>query len=573
MQLLPAFLTLSAVLFFPLVVESIAYLRKLSTRGKQRQSLRDAWGRLLDRQRDFSQYDTCLSYRSLDRDRNYIDGQTWSDLNLNAIFATVDRTISSPGEVELYRILRLPEHDEDILIERDRAMTLLERNTHTREELQLALHGLGRFNYPPGVVSLLWAPPKPWPLLQKTCFFLTSIAYLLLSIGVIAAVVGTSFLPAVLGLILLTFLVNMVVHFTARLLFGGDMPSARYLGGCILAARRIARLNDPGLGERLTQLAELSKTLRGLTLRTDTLLRESVVMEPASIAQDYVAIMFLSDVRAFLYIISQLNKHQHDLQRLWIAVGELDAFQAIASYRQSLKVYARPSFDPSHGLDIKGAYHPLLANGVENSLNLRERNCVIMGSNMSGKSTFLRTIGINVILAQGIYTCNAREYNGAFHNVLSSISISDDIVSGKSLFMAEAERLLKIISLARSTRSLCLLDEILRGTNAAERIAAGKAILQYLANCESVTMVATHDLQMLEGLPSTYEVFHFVDHIDETGLHFDFRLCRGVPKTTNAIKILEYLGFPDEIVQDAERHHHESTEIDVKPTFEPPAAK
>ena len=566
MQLLAAFLTVSVVLFFPLVVECIVYLLRLSTRGKQRQTLRDAWGRLLDRGRDFSQYDTCLSFKSLDTERNYIDGQTWSDLNLNAIFASVDRTISSPGEVELYRILRLPEHDEDILLKRDRAITRLERNTHTREELQLTPHALGRFNYPRGVVSLLWAPPRPWPLLRNICLFLSGLAYLLISIAVIASTVGSGFLPAVFGLILLTFLVNMVVHFTARLLFAGDMPSARYLGACILAARRIARLSDPGLLERLEELAGLSLTVRGLPLRKATLLRDSAVMEPVSIAQDYLAIMFLSDVRAFLYVLSQLNKHQHELKRLFIAVGELDAFQAIASFRQSLKVYARPSFDKRHGLEIKGAYHPLLTDGVENSLNLCERNCVIMGSNMSGKSTFLRTIGVNVILAQSIYTCTAIGYNAAFQSVVSSISIADDIVAGKSLFMAEAERLLKIVSLASRARTLCLLDEILRGTNAAERISAGKAILQYLAKCESVTMVATHDLQMLEGLPSTYEVFHFIDHIDETGLHFDFRLCPGVPKTTNAIKLLKYLGFPDEIVQDAERRHHEATEIGLNPT-------
>ncbi len=92
---------LSTVLGFPGIFEILAHLRDRSNRGKRRRALHDGWGRPVTRRWDFGQYPACLSYRSLAGQPNYIDGQTWSDLNLDAVFAAQDRTITSPGEIEL----------------------------------------------------------------------------------------------------------------------------------------------------------------------------------------------------------------------------------------------------------------------------------------------------------------------------------------------------------------------------------------------------------------------------------------------------------------------------------------
>jgi MutS domain V len=546
----------------PGIFEILAHLRERSNRGKRRRALREGWGRPVARRRDFGRYPACLSYRSLAGQPNYIDGQTWSDLNLDAVFASMDRTITSPGEIELYRILRLPEHDEARLVERDRMITELQSDARTREELQLILHGLGRFNHAPGMISFLWLPPQPRPLLWRLCTLLAFTAYSSIIASVLAYAAGSNLRSAAFCMIVLTFLVNMVVHFTGRVLFGADMLSARYLGACIATARRIAMIEHSGLDGRLTELARIS---RHLPSQAATLLRSTSSMEPAFVVQDYLSIISLFELRTYLSLISQVDRLRDELQRLFISVGELDAYQAIASYRTGLKAYSRPNFCGGRGLEIQGAYHPLLGNAVENSLDLRGRNCVVMGSNMSGKSTFLRTIGVNVIMAQSIYTCTAAGYRGKFVDVISSISVSDDLLAGKSLFMAEAERLLEIIVRARSAHSLCLLDEILRGTNAAERIAAAKAIVRYLAECDSVTMVATHDLQVLDGLPSSFDVVHFEDRVDLEGLHFDYRLIQGAPKSTNAIRILEFLGFPDGIIRDAEREHRRATGMAADP--------
>jgi hypothetical protein len=150
---------------FPKIIESFVHLRERLSRGKRRRALREEWGQPVARLRDFGQYAACLTYRSLAGRPNYIDGQTWSDLNLDAVFASIDRTISSPGEIELYRSLRHPERDEAPLLERDRVITLLQGDARTREEIQLILQGLGRFKYAPGVISLLWGASRGQTLL------------------------------------------------------------------------------------------------------------------------------------------------------------------------------------------------------------------------------------------------------------------------------------------------------------------------------------------------------------------------------------------------------------------------
>ena len=124
----------------------------------------------------------------------------------------------------------------------------------------------------------------------------------------------------------------------------------------------------------------------------------------------------------------------------------LDALQSVASYREELPDYVEPNFlDQEVLLDIKDARHPLLTDPVPNSITIRGKGITITGSNMAGKTTFLRTLGANAILAQTIYTCLATFYTAKPFRIISLISETDSLIEGKSYYLVQAEHLLRMI--------------------------------------------------------------------------------------------------------------------------------
>ncbi len=178
---------------------------------------------------------------------------------------------------------------------------------------------------------------------------------------------------------------------------------------------------------------------------------------------------------------------------------------------------------------------------------------------MSGKSTFLRMLGINIVFAQSFNFVLAENYEASFFNVVSSISPSDDVNAGKSYYMAEAESILRIIKATEKPLPIfCAIDEIFRGTNPVERIASSAEILKYINSKKAISIVATHDRELADILKDYYDFFYFSEDVNNSeGLSFDYKLKQGVSQTKNAIKLLKYIGYPDEIIENSfERAKH-----------------
>jgi DNA mismatch repair ATPase MutS len=210
---------------------------------------------------------------------------------------------------------------------------------------------------------------------------------------------------------------------------------------------------------------------------------------------------------------------------------------------------------PAELADVR---HPLLLDAVPNSITLApRRGLLITGSNMSGKSTFLRTLGVNAVLAQTLNTCLAAHYDAPVFNVRSCIGRADDLASGRSYYIAEVEALLELVAAStHAATHLFLLDELFRGTNAVERIAAGHAVLlELLSDARQtnphVVIAATHDGELVDLLPERYLPFHFADAGGPEGLTFDHRLRPGPATTRNAIALLRIHGAPPDLVRRA----------------------
>ena len=285
-----------------------------------------------------------------------------------------------------------------------------------------------------------------------------------------------------------------------------------------------------------------------------------LVSDVVTTVYEYLNLALLLDATGVYVAIRDLSRHGGALVRTAAAAGDVDAAISIASWRAGRSDWTRPDVRAADATtEATELRHPLVVDAVPNSIALRPgRGVLVTGSNMSGKSTFLRTVGVNAILAQTINTCLAREYRAPVFHVRSCIGRADDLRAGKSYYIAEVEALLELVR-ASADRSphLFLLDELFRGTNAVERIAAGQAVLRELLVTDTgtpkphVVLAATHDRELVDLASPAFDAYHFGDSIGPGGLTFDHRLQRGPATTRNAIALLRLHGAPHTLLAQA----------------------
>src|SRR4029434_5498009 len=190
---------------------------------------------------------------------------------------------------------------------------------------------------------------------------------------------------------------------------------------------------------------------------------------------------------------------------------------------------------------ITEAIHPVVAGAVPNSVELQPgTGMLVTGSHMSGKTTLLRTLGVTAVFAQSLHTCFASAYSAPMLVVRSCIGRADDILAGKSYYLVEVESLLGLVRASASPMPhLFLLDEMFRGTNAVERIAAGQSVLIELieGGKPHVVVAVTHDNELVDLLSGTYAPFHFGDALTDQSLTFDYRLRSGRATSRTAIAL------------------------------------
>ena len=237
------------------------------------------------------------------------------------------------------------------------------------------------------------------------------------------------------------------------------------------------------------------------------------------------------------------------------ALGRLDAALSIASWRRTLTDWCEPEIDFSpdapRAADISGIVHPLLPHPVANDLITR-RSLLLTGSNASGKSTYLKAAALCALLAQATCTAPARSYRAPACLIYTSMTVSDDLIAGESYYMAEMRALKRILDAAKAGRPLlCAVDEVLRGTNTVERIAASAEILLALDRAGTLCIAATHDIELCGLLARRYECMHFEERIQDGVMLFDYRLRPGPATTRNAIELLALIGLDKSIIDAA----------------------
>lgn len=512
-------------------------------------NLYKSYGLLPEREYKPEQFANISHYFEKHKNGFFIDDITWNDLNMDEIFKSMNYTYSAAGEEYLYYTLRTPFLKEEELNRREEIIDFFRSNSDERVSCQYIMANLGRtgkysiYDYLDYLDDL-----GKRSNLKHYISFLTAI----LSIGIL-------FISLPIGMVALVcvFSANILSYFKVKNEIDPYLTSFSYIFKLLDSVGKIQKLKIPVLKEEFTSLkqaaAELTKFKRGSFLLMSSS-RMSGSSNPLEIIMDYFRMIWHLDLIQFNNMLGEVRKHISDIDEMLAIMGKIETLIAIGAFREGCRDYCIPEFSKEMLIEGENIYHPLIKEPVKNSLSTK-RGVLITGSNASGKSTFLKTIAVNHILAQTIHTCMADSYKTGIFRVCSSMSLRDDLQGGNSYYMMEIKALKRIMDELgkKDVPVLCFVDEVLRGTNTVERIAASAQILKSLSGEGCLCFAATHDIELTHLLEEEYNNCHFEEEIENNDIFFSYKIMSGRATTRNAIKLLSIMGYEETITQKAER--------------------
>ncbi len=547
------YILIGAVLLAALIISLVT--AKKRRRARLLAKIRSVYGLVPKREYTDEELKKIRSYYERVKGGHYhVDDITWNDLDMDSVFIAMNHTFSSAGEEVLYDLLREPVFDEEELKERERVTQYFIENTPAREAFQLRYAAIGRTRK----FSLVDFVGQFRSLELKSDFHYV-IHALLLVVGI-----ALIFYNVVLGIMVLigVMIYNIYTYYKEKT---GVEPYyislaaiAALIDGAEVIGNQTMKELDP-VKEYIADLHEHCKTVKSLKRDMKWLGSGSVAGAGGDIAQlilDYLRMITHLDFLKFNRMVRKVVNNEEDILQLYRTMGFLEAMIAIGSYRQTIPFCCTAEFVPSEGktLSIKDEYHPLLKEPVANSFS-EDRSLLLTGSNASGKSTFLRTTALAVLMAQTVNTIHAHSYRGNFFRIYSSMALRDDIESAESYFIVEIKSLKRIMDAAEQEGApvLAFVDEVLRGTNTVERIAASSEILKDLAGKNAMLVTATHDIELTELLKDIYSNYHFEEEVVDNEIRFNYILQKGKATTRNAIKLLSVMGYGQDVVSAAEK--------------------
>ncbi len=480
-----------------------------------------------------------------------IDDRTAVDLHLDHLLADLDHTTSRLGQQALHHRLRTrltPAERECFEAQVTRVMS----DVPLREEARLVLTPLDD----PALWGI-WRLTLPGVIPTHPIFDLAPLVPILLLLSIAAVAITPFALLVTLAVMVLAIGLRISLAWRVNTV----VASFRQLGRLFTAATALARLPAEEFAPSTARLRHLVADLAGLRWAARWLGRAALT-DPLSLLLEYFNLILLLDLNLMRLAERRLHGKAAAMRELIHEVGTIDVVLSVASWRGSRSGWCRPEVtDRDAPVHLVGLRHPLLDDPIPQDLQMGPpAGMLITGSNMSGKSTLLRTVGVAVLMAETLNTAPAQRYVGPSRMVRSCIGRADDLLSGRSYYLTEVERVLALLAATqRDTPHLLLFDELFRGTNTVERIAAGEAVLRALVQpgadgrVPHLVLAATHDGELVELLADAYAPWHYSETLDADGLHFDYQLRPGPATTRNAVALLALHGAPATLVAQAHR--------------------
>lgn len=593
---------------FILITLMLGLRERKRTRNKLRAALRSSFGKPPFKKTAPERYAQIPQYYLHHPGDFQIDDITWNDLDLDEMFSQMDSTCCAAGEEYLYYLLRTPAlRAGDLPFSREQYDWFGE-GAHEEERLRLQeiLTGLGHagryslYDYIDSTASLGERSNLPHYLAIAAPFAAFALMFLHTGVGII--------------LLLAVLAFNLVSYFKEKAKIAPYFQVFNYVLRLLECAEKVEKQNCPVFKEESDRIPALLASFASFRRGTGLFLGSTTgSTDPAGFVLEYVRILFHLDLIKFNSMLVQMRGRQKEIDALLTIIGRIDSCISLVSWRETLPFYTVPLLKEQAEQDQEGAektgtaaglyntdtaanadkadtafrvrdlYHPLLTDPVSNSLEAG-RPVLLTGSNASGKSTFLKAAALCALLSQSTGIAPAKSYSGAYYRIYTSMALRDSLRDGESYFIVEIKSLRRIlqasgynasehdleqtsgnVSVSASEQAvftgsqqsmqqipvLCCIDEVLRGTNTVERIAASAEILRCFAGRNVLCFAATHDLELTSLLSDVFDNYHFSEEIEDGDVRFSYRLQPGPSTTCNAIALLGALGYDRTLVDSA----------------------
>lgn len=528
------------------VIDEKEYDRKLTRK------LLTQWGTRSDQEYTYEKYESIKKYYKKQKiDSTDVDSITWNDIDMDEIYMLINNTQCSIGEEYLYALLHKLQFDEHVLEERNQLIQSFIEEEDDRVSIQKCFAKMGKldkisfYEY----INLVDDIKSHNPFKHYLCCF-----------GLLGSIFSV-FIPGFMhNGFLLTILfvgINIFYYYKRKSEVEKYLSVFAYILKMLSNIDELEKIHFEGIKPYVKSLKEAGKQFKKFRRNSFFLVAgRNMSGDLLDIILDYIRMLFHIDLIKFDIMLSEVQKKREWLNSMFEQIGYLDSMIAIASFRVLLDgKYCIPQLrkGKKNILQVKNVYHPLITNPVENSME--EDKCVLLtGSNASGKSTFIKTIAINAILSQTIYTSLSEFYYANYFMVYSSMALQDSIQSSESYYIVEIKSLKRILDLTnKDIPMLCFVDEVLRGTNTVERIAASAQILKSFTERNTLCFAATHDIELTYILEKYYSNYHFQEEIKEKEVVFDYKLYKNRATSRNAIRLLGMLGYEEELIQKADK--------------------
>jgi len=510
------------------------FLETVFPRRRLLREIRDAWGKpgakeewLADRFFRLAQTDDAFSQ---------IDERTWKDLEFPLIFGSLDTTVTPLGSQCLFRTLRTYASDPEEIEDLHRSIQFLRRDKNLRERIQLTLAKV-KAQSAAMIIDDLLDPHLEGPKHPRLIIGWSVVCVAMLA-AMAASMISWMFLIPIM-------LINILA--IARM-EGREQDLSGSLQAMLRMLNVAKKLTHNYEGQPVSQLADLLANTAGRKRATRAFRFFGITDRLPFGSGAWLNILFLAKWLTFLYTIDRVSTVRSELREVYELLGSLDATIAVASFLQHTDTWCRPTIGPERTLKIDHGYHPLLDRPVPNSLKLYERSALISGSNMAGKTTFVKMMAINVILGRTLGICLAEKAKIPASPVMACIRSHESVQSGESRYFAEVKTILSFLN-AGARSPLVVIDEPFSGTNTNERIAAAMSVLSALSK-HSLVLATTHDVELQELLQDRFDMYHFTE-TPELDHFFDYNLRTGPCTEGNALRLLARLGFPPHVINEA----------------------
>ncbi|MFO0741768.1 MAG: hypothetical protein U0270_38080 [Labilithrix sp.] len=454
------------------------------------------WGSACAARRDFAMIASLDATLGGVSDPFVVADRTWRDLSLDDVFAKLDRCVSMVGQQTLYRRLRRPSDSAADVARFDRKIRAFGDDPRLRAQFQEAVRRVEGDAAP-----LLYGEPPPLPRAAALFPFATCVTFLAAAVSVVWPLALLVFIGLVIGNIAIRLHLHhvMTMHAEALSTIARLVASADRVGSIESAALRADLEN---LRAALAVVAPWRRSLTWATLESPNL------NEVLGSVVTYLNCFFLLDVNAYVASLTLLRQGTPALRRIFETVGELDVARSIASFRAGTRTWSVPAIGRRGGpIVLTSMRHPLIdeASAVPNDVSLTNHGWLVLGSNMSGKSTCLKAIALQAVLAQSVATTTCEGYAAPPLGVRTLIHVEDDLA----------------------------------------------AVLRGLHRRGAFVVAATHDGELMDLLEAELDPHYFTERIEDGCLHFDYVLHAGRAAPRNAIALLALVGCPEDVLADA----------------------